>query len=205
MKLKRITVGSFEVNCYIIISNSNRAIIIDPAAESKKIKEFLEQNKITPSFILHTHAHIDHIKGDKDFFLPIYIHRKDLPLLKDPLLNLSKWFTEPFTLESEIVIFDSDQSINLDEINLKVIHTPGHTPGSSCFLFLNHQSKILFSGDTLFRSGIGRTDFPGGCQAELIKSVKEKLFSLDDDTVVYPGHGPATNIGQEKEHFHFLK
>jgi glyoxylase-like metal-dependent hydrolase (beta-lactamase superfamily II) len=204
MRLKRLSLGPFEVNCYIIISDSGRAILLDPGAEAEKIKEILKKEKVSTSFILHTHGHLDHIGADNDFPLPVYIHKADLPLMKDPILNLSQLFTQPFIVEQKIIPFDSEQSINLDEINLKVIHTPGHTPGSSCFLFTDHNQKVLFSGDTLFYLGIGRTDFPGGNQKELIKSIKDKLLLLDEDTVVYPGHGPSTCIGKEKKNNPFL-
>lgn len=205
MKIHNLCVGSLEVNCYVVVADSGRAILIDPGAEPVKIKRFIKDNRISPAFILHTHGHIDHIGADSKLCLPVYIHKKDLPLLKNPQLNLSALFSEPFALKDNIKTFDSDCILTLDSISLKVIHTPGHTPGSCCFLLLGQERKILFSGDTLFYLGIGRTDFTGGCQQELMKSIKEKLFSLDDDTLVYPGHGPGTTIGKEKKNNPFLK
>jgi glyoxylase-like metal-dependent hydrolase (beta-lactamase superfamily II) len=205
MTLERLSLGQFCVNCYILISDSGRAIVIDPGAQPQKIKKFLDKNGIKPSFILHTHAHFDHIGADNALSLPVYIHKDDFSLLKDPLLNLSQLFAQPFVVESEIVTFDSEKYINLDEISLKPIHTPGHTPGSVCFLFLNQTKKLLFSGDTLFCLGIGRTDFPKSSYDKLIKSIKEKLILLDEDTVVYPGHGPTTTIGKEKRENPFLR
>lgn len=205
MKIKSLSVGPFEVNCYILISNKARAIVIDPGAESLRIKKILFENKVEPSFILHTHGHIDHIQADNDFSLPVYIHQEDVELLKNPVLNLSQLFNQPFVVKSEVIPIKDEQIIELDDITLKVIHTPGHTPGSSCFLFSNHKENLLFSGDTLFYLGIGRTDFVGASFEDLIKSIKEKLFLLDDKTVVYPGHGPLTQIGKEKKLNPFLK
>jgi len=183
MRIESLCLGHFFVNCYVVISDSGKAIIIDPGSEPQKIKKLIDKLKIKPSFILHTHAHFDHIGADNVLSLPVYIHKDDFSLLKDPVLNLSSIFGQPFTVDSKIITFDSEGYINLDEINLKIIHTPGHTQGSSCFLFLNQNKKILFSGDTLFCLGIGRTDFPKSSYEELIKSIKEKLFLLDDDTL----------------------
>ncbi|MCM8783082.1 MAG: MBL fold metallo-hydrolase [Candidatus Omnitrophica bacterium] len=198
MRIERFCLGTFQVNCYVIISDLGHAIIIDPGAEADKIKRFLRYTRVAPHFILHTHGHIDHIGADRDFSLPVYIHKKDFIFLKDPELNLSQYLTQPFTVDNEIITFDSKDSLNLDEVRLEVIHTPGHTPGSCCFLLVDHQKKILFSGDTLFYSAIGRTDFLAASYDELLKSIKEKLFLLDDDTLVYPGHGTYTRIGKER-------
>jgi glyoxylase-like metal-dependent hydrolase (beta-lactamase superfamily II) len=203
--LEKICVGPFQTNCYILgLSLSKKAIIIDPGAEAKKIKKILNNKKLTPVFIINTHGHLDHIAADGEFGLPIYIHTQDAALLKDPQLNLSSLFSSPLTVNSDINLVEDNQDISLDQITLKVIHTPGHTPGGICLKLLNPKNKILFSGDTLFYSGLGRTDFPGSSQRQLVKSIKEKLFILDSDTVVYPGHGPQTTIGQEKGNNHFL-
>ncbi|MCM8799224.1 MAG: MBL fold metallo-hydrolase [Candidatus Omnitrophica bacterium] len=205
MTLKRLILGPFETNCYILVSDSLKAVLIDPGSEPEKITQVIKKNLLKPYFIIHTHGHIDHIGADRNFSLPIYIHKEDLPLLKDPVLNLSKFFTEPFTVNSEIFTLEDRQEIKLDEIRLKVIHTPGHTPGSICLSILDDKEKILFSGDTLFFSGIGRTDLVGASYRKLIDSIKTKLFLLDDDTVVYPGHGVKTTIGREKRENPFLK
>jgi hydroxyacylglutathione hydrolase len=200
MILELIPVGPFLANCYIIGSpESHQVIIVDPGADYGKIKRRLDKHKLTPAFIINTHGHIDHIGEDASFKVPIYIHQEDLSMLSNTERNLSKFFSSPLIIKSDIHPLNDNQDIRLDEIHLKVIHTPGHTPGGICLLLINPENKILFSGDTLLNSGIGRTDFPGASESLLIKSIKDKLFSLDDHTVVYPGHGPQTTIGREKK------
>lgn len=206
MILEKICVGEFEVNCYILGStDSRKALIIDPGADYKKIKKVLDKERLTPVFIINTHGHVDHIGIDKEFGLPIYIHSEDVKLLKDPQLNLSQFFISPLTINSNINEVCDREDIYLDEIRLEVIHTPGHTPGGISLLLLAPLDKILFSGDTLFYNGIGRTDFAHASEPLLIKSIRERLFTLDDETVVYPGHGPQTTIGEEKKNNPFLK
>ena len=206
MKIETICVGSFEVNCYIVFDASTReAIIIDPGADEKQIKRFSKVEGLKPAFIINTHGHIDHIGADNQFALPVYIHRDDVTLLRDPRLNLSEFLTSPFKVIQQIRTLEDNQDIYLDEvIHLKVIHTPGHTPGSICLLLRYPKEKILFSGDTLFYEGIGRTDFPAASSDLLISSIKKRLFVLDDETVIYPGHGPRTSIGHEKKANPFL-
>jgi glyoxylase-like metal-dependent hydrolase (beta-lactamase superfamily II) len=180
-------------------------MIIDPGDDDRQIKRLLDSKGWQPAFIVHTHGHIDHIGADNKFSIPIYIHRNDFNLLKDPKLNLSQMLGESFAINSKINILEDKQDIRLREgICLKVIHTPGHTAGSICLLLQQPKEKVLFSGDTLFFEGVGRTDFPGACEELLFRSIKEKLFSLDDDTVVYPGHGQITSIGHEKQANPFL-
>ena len=205
MILEDICVGQMQVNCYILASkNNSSAIIIDPGEEENKIKRILEKHKLKPSFIINTHGHIDHIGCDDRFGIPVYIHENDLALLKDPQLNLSTFLMSSYSIESHIKTLKDKENIELDDMQLEVIHTPGHTPGGICLLMKKPDDKILFSGDTLFCQGIGRTDFPGADEGLLIKSIKEKLFKLDDDTVVYPGHGPSSTIGEEKRNNPFL-
>ena len=205
MILEDICVGQMQVNCYILASKNNSStIIIDPGEEENKIKRILEKHKLKPSFIINTHGHIDHIGCDDRFGIPVYIHENDLALLKDPQLNLSTFLTSSYSIESHIKTLKDKENIELDDMQLEVIHTPGHTPGGICLLMKKPDDKILFSGDTLFCQGIGRTDFPGADEGLLIKSIKEKLFKLDDDTVVYPGHGPSSTIGEEKRNNPFL-
>lgn len=206
MILERVCVGPFQTNCYILGSSFHRkAILIDPGADYKAIKNRLDKKGLKPTFIINTHGHIDHIGADEEFDLPIYIHSQDVDLLKDVELNLSKFFAVSLTVDSDVYTLSDNQDIYLGQIHLKVIHTPGHTPGGICLLLLAPEDKFLFSGDTLFCSGIGRTDIPKGNEFLLIKSIKERLFCLEDDIIVYPGHGPETTIGREKRENLFLK
>ena len=134
----------------------------------------------------------------------MYIHRQDSALLENPELNLSTFFASPFSLGSNIKVLEDKEAIELGQIQLEVIHVPGHTPGGISLLMKKPKNNILFTGDTLFYHGIGRTDFPGASETLLIKSIKDRLFKLSDDTIVYPGHGPSSTIGEEKNNNPFL-
>lgn len=201
-KLKIITVGSLDVNCYVLSSGQD-ALIIDPGAEASIIKSYLDKEKLTAKFIVHTHGHFDHIGADGEFNLPVYIHQSDKDALKDPNKNLSFIAGDSFEIHSELVILEDGDEVKLNDITLKVIHTPGHTKGGICLLW--EKEKCIFTGDTLFCQGVGRTDFPGASHKELIDSIKKKLLVLSDSFVCYPGHGPKTTIGYEKKNNSFLK
>jgi glyoxylase-like metal-dependent hydrolase (beta-lactamase superfamily II) len=205
MILETICVSPMQVNCYVLASSTDsRAIIIDPGDEKAKIERVLKKHNLKPEFIINTHGHIDHIGADDQFRIPVYIHKQDLALLQDPKLNLSSFFTSSFILKSNVKLLEDGENIELDQIQLEVIHVPGHTPGGIALLLKKPKDKILFTGDTLFCQGIGRTDFPGADEELLIKSIKNKLLKLSDDTVIYPGHGPASTIGEEKRNNPFL-
>lgn len=205
MILESLSVGPLQVNCYILACvEAKEALIIDPGAEAGKIKEALKRHRLDPAFIVNTHGHFDHIGSDDDFSAPVYVHKKDAALLKDPQLNLSAFFSFPYAVKSEVRPLEDKQVIVLAGIELEVIHTPGHTPGGICLFLRRPKKNILFSGDTLFCQGIGRTDYEGASEQLLLKSIKERLFVLPDDTIVYPGHGPASTIGREKKENPFL-
>jgi hydroxyacylglutathione hydrolase len=199
MILETVCVGPMQANCYILASGDNAsAIIIDPGAEVRKIRQVLDKHKLKPAFIINTHGHYDHIGSDDKFGVPIYIHRQDLEFLKDSQLNLSKLFALPYQVESAIKALEDKDIIELEDLQLQVIHVPGHTPGGIALRLIKPTDKIVFTGDTLFCQGIGRSDLSGGDDTLLIKSIKEKLLTLPDDTVIYPGHGPSSTIGEEK-------
>lgn len=199
MILETVCVGSMQANCYILaLSSNSKAIIIDPGSQEYKIKQVLHKHKLKPAFIINTHGHIDHIGCDDKFDIPIYIHVNDLALLKNSHLNLSSLFALPYSVKSKIITLQDKENIELDQIRLEVIHLPGHTPGGICLWMKKPTNKILFTGDSLFYRGIGRTDFPAADESLLIKSIKDKLFKLSNDTVIYPGHGPSSTIGEEK-------
>jgi len=203
MVIEKIVVGEFETNCYIVgCEKIKKAIIIDPGDEYEKISKLLAKLNLTPEIIINTHGHIDHIGVNDKFNLPVYIHQLDEVFLKDPSKNLSVFFKIPYTFSSKNIKLVKDKDvIKLSSISLKVIHTPGHTPGSISLLM--EKEKISFTGDTLFSSGIGRTDFPDGSEEKILKSIKEKLFILPDETIIYPGHGSSSTIGEEKKNFDF--
>jgi len=205
MILETVRVGPFDVNCYILAADIGyQAIIIDPGAEEDRIRRVLNKHKLKPAMVINTHGHFDHIGCDDKFAVPVYIHQDDLLLLGDPQLNLSRFIASSYSVESKAKALQDKDKIDLEGLQLEVIHTPGHTPGGICLWLKKPADNILFSGDTLFFQGIGRTDFDGANEKTLIKSIKERLFVLPDETEVYPGHGPASTIGRERKNNSFL-
>jgi hydroxyacylglutathione hydrolase len=205
MIFEHVVVGPMEVNCYILGSGQQgSAIIIDPGGSHRQIKGILDKYKLRPGIIINTHGHYDHIGSDDAFGVAVYVHSKDAPLLKDPMLNLSGFFALPYQVKSEIRTVEDGASIELEGIELEVLHVPGHTQGGIALLMKKPHAKKVFTGDTLFNSGIGRSDLAGGSEAQLLKSIKDKLLTLADDVTVYPGHGPSSTIGAEKRHNPYL-
>jgi glyoxylase-like metal-dependent hydrolase (beta-lactamase superfamily II) len=199
MILETVSVGSMEVNCYILAAQEGgSAIIIDPGAQGRKIRKVLDKFKLKPAFIINTHGHFDHIGADNDFDVPVYAHKLDAPLLRDAILNMSGLFALPSVVKSEVKVLDDNQEIELDGIKLKVMHLPGHTAGGIGLALEKPLKTIVFTGDTLFCNGIGRSDLSGGSPEALAKSIRERLFTLPDETKIYPGHGPSSTIGEEK-------
>lgn len=199
--LETIPVGLMEVNCYIFEDKRTcEAVIIDPGAEYDKIKKRLAEIKVSPKYIINTHGHADHIGANGEFGLPVLIHKLDAPFLKDPMKNLSNTFgLDVFSPKADRLLEDKDV-INIGDLALEVIHTPGHTPGSISIKC----NDLVFTGDILFCEGIGRTDFPYASEKDLFKSLRERLLVLPDSTRIYPGHGPASTIGHERKHNPFL-
>lgn len=203
MIFETVCVGQMQVNCYILAYCPDApAIIIDPGDDESKIRKVFNKHNLKPGLVINTHGHIDHIGCDDKFGVSVFVHKQDLALLKSSELNLSGFLASPFSVtRSEIITVDDKENIELFQIELQVIHVPGHTPGGIALLMKKPKDKILFTGDTLFYRGVGRTDFPGADGELLLKSIKEKLFILPDDTVIYPGHGPTSTIGEEKKFF----
>ncbi|MBM3253863.1 MAG: MBL fold metallo-hydrolase [Candidatus Omnitrophica bacterium] len=201
MIIETIVVGEIQTNCYILAEDKNSdCIIIDPGSDYENIKAILDKNKLIPRFIINTHGHIDHIGANGNFKIPIFIHRLDSNFLDNPEKSLSLFFGNSKTSPKSSRQLEDNDIVELRDLKVKVIHTPGHTLGSICLKI----DSILFTGDTLFFEGIGRTDFPESDEKKLIKSIREKLFTLPDDIIIYPGHGPSSTIGYEKENNPFL-
>ncbi len=195
MIIKNIVVGLNQANCYILICEHTRqAVIIDPGAEAEKIKRLIGPLRVELKYIINTHGHADHIGANKDFKLPILIHRLDSTFLPDPHKNLSASFGFFITSPDAERLLEDQDKVEIGQLVLGVIHTPGHTPGSICLT----AGEVIFTGDTLFASGVGRTDLPGSSEKDLRDSINNKLLILNEKTVIYPGHGPISTIGQEK-------
>jgi len=207
MIVETFPVGLLQCNCTILGSEQTReAIIIDPGDDVPAIVDRLKKHRLTAKYIIATHGHIDHVGGFKAIkeatAAPVYLHEQDLFLyqalpMQAQLLGIA---TPPATEIDERL--DQGDELGCGEVKVKVYHTPGHTPGSICF----HQNDAtLFAGDTLFLGSIGRTDLWGGSFDEIMDSLKGKLMTLPEETVVIPGHGPSTTIGQEKRFNPFLR
>ncbi|MCF7888297.1 MAG: MBL fold metallo-hydrolase [Candidatus Omnitrophica bacterium] len=199
LDLKVFPSGPLDTNNYLLFNKQfKRACIIDLSSSSGQLFDFLKKEKIKIDFVLLTHAHFDHIGGLINTDFPFYLHKEDLALLLDPEKNGSSFFANSIIVERKPHIYQ--ENLDFFGSRIDVIHTPGHTPGSVSLKVDNW----LFSGDTLFRQAIGRTDIPLASGEELIKSIKEKILVLPDETIVYPGHGSSTILGQEKETNPFL-
>ncbi|MCL4426113.1 MAG: MBL fold metallo-hydrolase [Firmicutes bacterium] len=199
MIIKTLTVGEFQANCYLVACPQTRAaVVIDPGAAASEIVAAIQSSGFQVRYILNTHGHIDHI-GANDAVAqatgaPLLIHEADATLLTDPARNLSIYSGRALRCQPADQLLRDGDSLQVGNLLFQVLHTPGHTPGGICLLCQN----ALFSGDTLFAWSIGRSDFPGGNHQTLIRSIKERLFTLPDETEVYPGHGERTTIGEEK-------
>lgn len=208
MKIAKFGFNSFGENTYVVWDNTNECIVIDAgnsnAQEDAVLADFISKNGLTPVFAVCTHAHPDHLAGigfvmDK-YNVPLALHSDDTYLLDVMPVECKKYrFSVP---QTTIGLDLKHNNVKFGDTELQVIHTPGHTRGGVCLYEPN--SKILFSGDTLFRESIGRSDLPGGNYDELMSSITKKLLPLGDDVVVYPGHAQDTTIGSESVYNPFI-
>jgi glyoxylase-like metal-dependent hydrolase (beta-lactamase superfamily II) len=202
MFLKRLISDILSSNCYIL-GDSGEGAVIDPGVDYREVARILAEQKLTLKYIIMTHAHIDHILKIKELHKACggttVVHEEDAKLLGNPMKNASMLFGLERTFDSaDLCVRDGDE-LKVGTVTLEMLHTPGHTPGSMCILAENY----LFTGDTLFREGVGRTDLGAGDQDWLQQSLK-RLMELDDGIQVYPGHGSATSIGYERSNNIYL-
>ena len=198
MLIKKLTVGPLESNCYLVADEETReGIIVDPGEEGERILRAVTQEGIVPRYLVNTHGHIDHIGANgylkgKIEGIKLGIHEADARMLINANENLSNFAGGGIASPPADFFLKEGDEITLGKMHLQVIHTPGHTPGGICLL---GKRKIL-TGDTLFANSVGRTDLPGGSMELLMKSLREKLMVLPEETVVYPGHGELSTIGR---------
>lgn len=201
MKIERFVIGVIGTNCYLAINEKTKeAVVVDPADAPGELLEHIASEGIKIQAILLTHAHFDHIMGIDGFVerfgkMPVYVEAGDQMLLSDPPKDQFTIYSHGYRYQDGTVIHDGDE-LKLAGYTFRVIHTPGHTPGGVCYYV--EEEGVLFSGDTLFCCSVGRTDFPKSSTSDLIRSIREKLFLLPDETKVYPGHMDETTIGSEK-------
>ena len=206
MKIEKFVLGSMGTNCYLIINEETKELaIVDPATCPDYVVSHVKSNGYIPKAIFLTHAHFDHVMGIdgwvKEFDIPVYPHEDEKKLLMDPELNLSGVFGASYSY-SDVKCLKDGQEMDIAGFTFKIIHTPGHTCGGCCYYCA--EEEVLISGDTLFYQSVGRSDFPTGSMGTLVRSIKEKLFCLPDDVMVYPGHNDATCIGDEKKYNPFV-
>jgi hydroxyacylglutathione hydrolase len=211
LNIKSFVFNPVQENTYVLYDNKDACYIIDPGCyfgnERLSLQEFLREEKLSPKFLLNTHCHLDHVFGNKfiheEYGLTLRIHEKEKIIL-DYAAEAGLQWNMPFeNYRGGLIFLEEGDMEYLGEDKLEVLFTPGHSPGSICFYCKAQQ--FIISGDVLFRMGIGRTDLPGGNHNVLLESIREKLFQLPDEVIVYPGHGEPTTIGYEKKNNPFLK
>ncbi|PKM80935.1 MAG: MBL fold metallo-hydrolase [Firmicutes bacterium HGW-Firmicutes-14] len=206
MIIECIPVGMMGANCYCIGCRSTReAAVIDPGGDVEKILNYLKENDLNLKYIINTHGHIDHVAGNdklrEQTGAKLLIHELDAPMLSDTRLNLSSFMGFEKIFKNPDRLLTDEDTIEIGDIRMEVMHTPGHTRGGICL----STEGAVFTGDTLFNGSIGRTDFPGGDFDTIINSIKLKLLSLPDDTAVYPGHMGHSTIAYERKYNPFLR
>lgn len=211
ISIKTITFNPYQENTYILYDENKNSIIVDPGMhnhnEEKQLKHFIEQNQLNPQILLNTHCHIDHVLGNRfvyeEWGLKPQFHEGEVPVLVAvqnyaPQMGI-RYETSPIP----DTFLTDNQEIPIGNHKLKAILAPGHSPAHLCFYSAEY--NFLIGGDVLFRNSIGRTDLPGGDHETLLQSITQRIYTLPSETVVYPGHGPSTNIDFEKRTNPFVR
>jgi hydroxyacylglutathione hydrolase len=209
-KIQCLPLGPLQANCYLLADAGGRAAIIDPGGDPEEIFSVIEREGWTPVAVIDTHSHIDHVAANRPvverYRVPLLIHRLGASGLRDPELNLSLLGLGRLDSPPADRELDDGDEIPVGDLTLKVISTPGHSPGSiSLLLEVGEGPAVIFTGDTLFAGGVGRTDFPGGSLDRLIVSIRDRLLVFPDDTVILPGHGGSSTIGEERRGNFFIQ
>ena len=210
LTIKTFVFSPVQENTYVLSGQKDACCIIDPGCyfgnERRELQEYIEQQGLTPRMLLNTHCHLDHVFGNKfvhdTWDLPLHLHEKEKPVLEMATAMGRTWGLPFENYRGPMVLLQPGEKVLLDEDELDILFLPGHSPGSVGFYCA--AQGFLIGGDVLFRESIGRTDLPGGDHATLLRSIRETLWLLPGETVVYPGHGEETTIGWEKKHNPFL-
>ena len=200
MEMKHYCVGQVATNCYFAINEETKEmLVIDPGDSAQMLAEKIKKEGLKPKAVLLTHGHFDHAMAAEElaelFGIPVYAHEAEKDTLEDSGKNVSIMIGRRDSYHADVYVRDGEV-LQLAGMELKVLHTPGHTAGGCCYYL--EKEKVLFSGDTLFCQSVGRTDFPGGSMSKLVRSIKEKLMALPDEVRVHPGHMGLTTIGTER-------
>lgn len=199
-----LKVGDLESNCYVLSPGAPEALLIDAGGDARRIIGHLEGKALEPVLLVNTHGHVDHIAANAELReqyadMKIAIGRADAGALASPARNMSFFVGRRVKSPPADRLLDENDVVEFGPWRFRVIDTPGHTPGGICLFTEDlNGAPALFSGDTLFAGSVGRCDIPGGDWQQLVEGIRQKLFTLPDETVVYPGHGPATTVGVEK-------
>ncbi len=207
MILEGFPVGPIQANCYIVGNEeTKKGVVIDPGDEVERILNRLREHDLDVAYIINTHGHFDHVGGNKRLKeatgAKIAIHPEDAPYLDRLAQSAAVWGMSAENSPPPDLFLSDGQILNVGGLTFKVLHTPGHSPGSISLVM--EDAQLVFTGDLIFAGSIGRTDFPGGDYATLIRSVREKIFPLGDDFRILSGHGPVTTVGHEKAHNPFF-
>jgi glyoxylase-like metal-dependent hydrolase (beta-lactamase superfamily II) len=211
LTVQPFTFNPVQENTYVVYNDKKQCCIIDPgcyfASEEQELKDFIAQNELQPVYLLNTHCHLDHIFGNrfisKAYGLPLYLHKLEKPVLERGPASGQLWQLPFDNYDGELHFLDEGDIVRIGDDELDVLFTPGHSPGS--ISFYSKECKFVISGDVLFQGSVGRTDLPGGDFTILDESIKTKLYTLPEDTIVYSGHGESTTIGDEMKTNPFVK
>ena len=208
MIIEQMPLGPLQCTCTILgDKKSGEAIVIDPGDEAEKIIAVLKQHDLKVKYILHTHAHFDHLGATQAVYdktkSEVCLHKEDMFLYENVPMQCALFGLAPKAVPQVTHFLQQGDELKFGEHKVEILHTPGHTPGSLTF-HLNAEIPLLFTGDTLFMQSIGRTDLWGGDYNLILKSIQDKILQFDDDTIVHPGHGPSTSIGYERKENPFL-
>ncbi|RDC64670.1 MBL fold metallo-hydrolase [Adhaeribacter pallidiroseus] len=211
MIVTRFTFNAFAENTYVLHDETKACLIVDPGCYDKSeqllLSDFIKTQGLQVTRLINTHCHIDHVLGNKyvvdTYQVDFAIHEADLPTLRAQVVFAPRYGITNYEEQLPTHYLTENESVRFGNTELQVLFTPGHAPGH--VVFYHEPSGQLIGGDVLFQRSIGRTDLPGGNYETLLKSIKTKLFPLPDATIVYPGHGPNTTIGEEKKHNPFLR